>query len=69
MDMESKTILDVTATNSNTCTTSVKHTGDDTGYRCSWNLLAFLLKCNTYIGPVQRKFLSVKLQLFSYPSV
>ena len=47
MDMESKTLSDVTSTCSNTCTTHVVTNGDDIALCCSQNLLAFLLKRNT----------------------
>ena len=46
-NMDSKSILGVTYTCSNTCTIPVGHTGDHTAYRYSLNLLAFLLKSNT----------------------
>ena len=40
------------------CAATHGHTGDDTVYLCSWNLMSFLLKCNT-------KFLE-KIQGFPY---
>ena len=65
--MESKSTSGVTFTCSNTCTTPVGNTRDDTAYRCSVNLLPFFPKCNTKfeeIGWLLKYFLILVLLIY-----